>query len=174
MIGYNISYDFSNNFPNKSDDISHVECQPYYVTWCGDGVKDDAYEQCDGTAGTTPGTNTCNNSCQLVTPPPVTPICNPAKTGTQTSPVLPADALCSPGTPTGFASTVVGTTTNYTWSCTGNGTQNCSANYNSDTPTPLVSIKKYAKNLTTGDTQAEPIAVTRGETFNYYYVLENT
>jgi hypothetical protein len=48
MISYKINYDKSNNYPNTADDLSHVECQPYYVTWCGDGVKDSAYEQCDG------------------------------------------------------------------------------------------------------------------------------
>lgn len=51
MISYKINYDKSNNYPNTADDVSHIECQPYYVTWCGDGVKDSAYEQCDGTDG---------------------------------------------------------------------------------------------------------------------------
>lgn len=112
-----------------------------------------------------------------MTPPPVTPLCNPAKTGTQTSPVLPTDTLCSAGTPTGFASTVVGTTTNYTWSCIGNGTQNCSANYTpgAPTPSPDLSIKKYAKYLDNrGDTQTTPIRLQQGEAFSYYYTIENT
>ncbi len=51
MIAYKIKYDKSNNYPDTSDDISHVECQPYYVTWCGDGILDSSYEQCDGTDG---------------------------------------------------------------------------------------------------------------------------
>ena len=43
------------------------------------------------------------------------------------------------------------------------------------TPTPVVSIKKYAKEISTsGDTQTAPIAVARGEAFNYYYQLQNT
>lgn len=68
MIAYKIAYDKSNNYPDASDDISHVECQPYYVTWCGDGVVDPAYEQCDGSAGIS-GNQTCNNSCQIVNNP---------------------------------------------------------------------------------------------------------
>lgn len=35
-IAYKVTYDFSNNYPDASDDSSHVECQPYYITWCGD------------------------------------------------------------------------------------------------------------------------------------------
>jgi hypothetical protein len=47
MIGYRIGYDISNNYPDASDDQYHIECQPYQVTWCGDGVVDAAYESCD-------------------------------------------------------------------------------------------------------------------------------
>jgi hypothetical protein len=36
MIYYEIDYDKSNNFPDASDDISHVECEYYSVSWCGD------------------------------------------------------------------------------------------------------------------------------------------
>ncbi len=40
---------------------------------------------------------------------------------------------------------------------------------------PYVSIKKYAKEISaSGDTQTAPIAVARGEYFNYYYQLQNT
>ncbi len=72
MIAYQVFYDKSNNYPDTSDDISHVECQPYYVTWCGDGVRDSVYEQCDGTDGLGTG-QSCNNSCQIVNNP--TPAC---------------------------------------------------------------------------------------------------
>ena len=52
---------------------------------------------------------------------------------------------------------------------------NCSASYSSSTPTsPVVSIKKYAKDIATGDTQTAPISIARGEVFNYYYQLQNT
>jgi len=40
MIYYKIDYDKSNNYPDSSDDISHVECEYYSVSWCGDGVRD--------------------------------------------------------------------------------------------------------------------------------------
>ncbi len=29
-----------NNTETTADDTRHVECQPYIVTWCGDGTKD--------------------------------------------------------------------------------------------------------------------------------------
>ncbi len=42
------------NTVTTSDDTRHVECQPYIVTWCGDGVTDTQlewaskpYESCD-------------------------------------------------------------------------------------------------------------------------------
>ena len=110
-IGYQIGYDFSNNYPDASDDIKHVECQPYYITWCGDGIVDTNYETCDPAApGQSPST------CDVVTCQPIT-------------------------TP----------------------------------PTPVVSIKKYAKEISAiGDTQTTPIAIARGEVFNYYYQLQNT
>ncbi len=42
-------------------------------------------------------------------------------------------------------------------------------------PAPDISIKKYAKEISaSGDTQTAPIAVARGEYFNYYYQLQNT
>lgn len=47
MIGYRIGYDTSNNYPDATDDSYHVECQPYQVTWCGDGIIDASYESCD-------------------------------------------------------------------------------------------------------------------------------
>lgn len=68
LIGYKIDYDYSNNYPNATDDKSHVECQPYYVTWCGDGVRDPQYEQCDGTDGV-PAGQSCTASCTLTSAP---------------------------------------------------------------------------------------------------------
>lgn len=47
MIGYKIGYDTSGNYPDASDDKYHTECQPYQVTWCGDGIVDSEYEKCD-------------------------------------------------------------------------------------------------------------------------------
>lgn len=43
-----------------------------------------------------------------------------------------------------------------------------------NTPAPSLKIKKYAKSIALGDTQSAPISIGRGETFNYYYTLENT
>lgn len=34
MVKYRTTYDTSNNYPDDSDDITHIENQPYYVTWC--------------------------------------------------------------------------------------------------------------------------------------------
>lgn len=171
MVAYQIGYDYSNNYPDASDDISHVECQPYYVTWCGDGVVDVGYETCDPAdpAKTGWGAGGCDSSCKPVATPPTTPICDPARTGVQTSPLT--QGYCQTGTPSGFVKT--GTNPeNYTWSCNAGGNSvNCSANYS--TPTASLTIKKYAKDLGTGDTQTAPISVATGETFNYYYVLEN-
>lgn len=48
QIAYRIGYDTSNNYPDASDDSYHIECQPYQVSWCGDGVVDSQYgESCD-------------------------------------------------------------------------------------------------------------------------------
>jgi len=35
-IVYEIIYDYSNNYPEASDDITHTECIYYSVSWCGD------------------------------------------------------------------------------------------------------------------------------------------
>lgn len=87
MIAYDINYDRSNNYPDASDDISHKECQPYYVTWCGDGVVDNAYEVCD--AGANNGQiGQCNNTCSGVVPPnPVPGVCSSIVVGPQPLPV---------------------------------------------------------------------------------------
>lgn len=40
---------------------------------------------------------------------------------------------------------------------------------------PNIEIKKYVKNIdNVGDSQSEPVKVAKGESFNYYYVFENT
>lgn len=83
-VKYTTTYDTSNNYPNASDDITHIENQPYYVTWCGDGVKDgpndDAdintpgiqAEECDGSDGV-PAGKVCSSLCKLEDIP--TPAC---------------------------------------------------------------------------------------------------
>lgn len=42
------------------------------------------------------------------------------------------------------------------------------------TPTTNVSIKKYAKSIATGDTESAPISIAQGETFSYFYQIQNT
>lgn len=146
------------------------ECFNIYARWCGDGLLTNG-ESCDPAA---PGQSsaTCSpTTCKPITTPPT---CNTAKTGAQSSPVLSTDALCTVGTVSGFASTTSGNTTNYTWSCNTSTAVQCSANYTPTSTGPSIVIKKYAKNIANGDTQTAPISIAPGETFNYYYVLENT
>ncbi len=166
-IAYQTSYDYSNNYPDASDDIQHVECQPYYITWCGDGVVDPGYETCDPAApGQSPTTCSPTTCTPIVTPP----VCNPAKTGTQPAPVLATDTLCNVGTVSAFVATASGNTTNYTWSCNTNTAVNCSANYTvvpTSTGSFDLSIKKYAKSE---DVFA---SVDNTENYNYTIVVRN-
>lgn len=69
MIAYKIGYDTSGNHPDPSDDLSHIECQPFQVSWCGDGVVDSSHgESCDeGAYNGLPGK--CNVSCNGTNPP---------------------------------------------------------------------------------------------------------
>jgi len=74
-LRYKVSYDNSNNYPNTNDDIEHTECVYYSVTWCGDGVRDSAYEVCDPNDSSHAGWGTggCNNQCEPInTPQPTT------------------------------------------------------------------------------------------------------
>ena len=55
-------------------EITHTECQPYEVTWCGDGQTDsNDGEQCDLGAQNGQTGSACSATCQpvVVTPPPV-------------------------------------------------------------------------------------------------------
>ena len=121
-------------------------------------------------------TNTACTASVTTTPPVTTPpVCNPAKTGVQSTPVSSTDTLCSIGTVSGF--TAIGSNPiNYTWSCNDTTSIACTANYTPPVAsTPSLSIKKYVKTLgAAGDTQSAPISVALGETFNYYYQLQNT
>lgn len=68
-IEYTTSYDYSNNFPNASDDISHKECVYYSVSWCWDWVIEPSYwEICDPGDPNKIwwGPNWCNTSCKPV------------------------------------------------------------------------------------------------------------
>ncbi len=148
-----------------------TSCKPINTAIsCGDGIKNGS-EQCDPADSKKSGWGVggCDSSCKPVVTPPTTPVCDPARTGVQTSPLT--QGYCQTGTPSGFVKT--GTNPeNYTWSCNAGGNSvNCSANYS--TPTASLTIKKYVKDLGTGDTQTAPISVATGETFYYYYVLEN-
>ena len=47
MVAYKYTYDFNNNEKDVSSHKQFVTCQPYYITWLGDGVVDSKYEKCD-------------------------------------------------------------------------------------------------------------------------------
>jgi hypothetical protein len=47
-------------------------------------------------------------ACTASYTPPVVPVCNPAKTGTQASPVLSTDTLCNVGTVSAFIPVTIG------------------------------------------------------------------
>lgn len=68
MLAYVIDYDSSNNYPDASDDIRHVECAYYSITWCGDGVLDSEYEICDPNdpSKTAWGNGGCSNTCEPI------------------------------------------------------------------------------------------------------------
>lgn len=146
----------------------HNECVFYTIAWCGDGVIDtNRGETCDPKA---PGQSEATCNPITCTPREQTPVCNPAKTGTQQSPVLSTDTLCNVGTASGFTATPSGTTINYTWSCNTSTAVNCSANYTPGTPTPGnfdLSIKKYAKSEDVFAT------IANNEEFNYTIVARN-
>lgn len=106
--------------------VSDVECVNIYARWCGDGLRTNG-EACDPADASHVGWGNggCNASCQPVNN--VNPVCEPSRTGTQTSPLT--QGYCSVGTPSNFVAT--GTNPiNYTWTCN-NASQsvNCNANY---------------------------------------------
>ncbi len=76
-IEYTIKYDFSNNYPNATDDESHKECVYYSVSWCGDWVRDTAYETCDPNdlSKSGWGTGGCSATCEPIVAP-ITPKCS--------------------------------------------------------------------------------------------------
>ena len=47
LIGFKLTFDFENNTSNKAGHFTDVACQPYYITWLGDGVVDEKFEICD-------------------------------------------------------------------------------------------------------------------------------
>jgi hypothetical protein len=136
---YVMTWDIANTV-TTADDTQHVECQPYIVTWCGDGVRDTQldwqglpYESCDdGAQNGQPGK--CNATCNGTVPNTPTPgVCGPSNGSTV--PSVPVSGLCNSGTP----SAVTGSGP-WNWSCIGaNGgpTVNCSAN---PTPTPIAGL----------------------------------
>lgn len=68
MVAYELSYDYSNNYPNASDDIVHTECEYYSVSWCGDWVLDAWDEICDpkDTSRTWYGNGWCDAQCKPI------------------------------------------------------------------------------------------------------------
>lgn len=113
---------------------NHKECYVFLGAWCWDWVLDTGYEICDPAdpAKTGWGTGGCSaTACTPIVTPPVA--CIPWTTvWAQTTAITAATAgLCPTGQIVwGFTSAVVGTTTNYTWSCNGSAVGGtCSASY---------------------------------------------
>jgi hypothetical protein len=118
-IAYQIGYDYSNNYPDASDDISHVECQPYYITWCGDGTVDPAYETCDPAAPGQSSTTCSVTTCTPIAPTPVPGVCSSTINGAtypHTTTAYPS-AQCASGTPSVSTFPTPGTTVS--WTCSG-------------------------------------------------------
>ena len=178
MIAYRINYDTSNNYPDASDDKSHVECQPYQVTWCGDGILDTQYESCDpadpNKTGWGPGG--CDASCKPITTQ--TPQCSSTITGTLSAPIsATTPGLCAVGTVSGFTATPgANGTINYQWNCNIDGVGvspaptpvSCTANYR---PQADLTIKKY---IGTNDAQPHaPVTLSTNATFDYVLRVQN-
>lgn len=131
-IRYNVIYDYSNNYPNTSDDTSHYECKYYQVTWCWDWVLDSAdWETCDPADPSRSGWWAW--WCSAVTCTPlVWWLCVPWPTvWAQGSPLTAASAWLCPAwvVVSNFASVSVWATTNYTWDCWWVSWWACSASY---------------------------------------------
>ena len=47
IVAYKTSYDKLNNTAMVAKHSIDISCQPYYVTWLGDGIVDERYEKCD-------------------------------------------------------------------------------------------------------------------------------
>ncbi|MBW7955014.1 hypothetical protein H3C61_04350 [Candidatus Gracilibacteria bacterium] len=148
-ISYTVYYDYSNNYPNASDDISHKECIYYSVSWCGDGVLDNnldysgrPYEVCDSNdpnkTGWGPGG--CSNTCQPIITP--APICNnlTISPNSGNSP-LTSSFNCNATNATSYRidimnslgniiNTINNSTGTYTFSSTGSYSARCSINGN--------------------------------------------
>lgn len=177
MVKYRI---YTENAEQTSTVTTHVECQPYEISWCGDGILDTGYgEICDPAA---PGQSA--TTCDPVTCKPKTdaPKCSSSLSGTLTTPITAGQCDVGVPVPGSFKDVVdVNGVHQYTWVCAKGGVDfspgtvdSCSANYKPTTPVDLI-IKKYVKTIsTTGDSETAPVQVALGETFNYYYQFENT
>jgi len=47
VIKYKVDYDYSDTPKDRSDDKTVVDCKYYSVSWCGDGIVDKKYEECE-------------------------------------------------------------------------------------------------------------------------------
>ena len=185
MIAYEIIYDYSNNYPDSSDDITHTECKYYSVTWCWDGVRDAWDEVCDYNDPNHVGwwNGWCDQSCQPIN---VTP---------------PATCDGITATPNSWTATVNSTITcsatnansyqircgngqvinSKTWTCTytlwGNYTASCTINWNITSnqcktqisvtaPTPLIEVEKYSGNNSDLDWNRSHIPSDDSQTIN--------
>ena len=145
VLRYTINFDAQNGVWGWwTGPYTHVECQPYEITWCGDGqsneyyidtkgtpnIDDDVkvmYETCDdGAQNGQPGK--CNITCKDTVPnnpPPTNWVCGPTS-GTNVS-STPTTGLCSVWVPS-----IVSGSGPWSWSCGGtNGwvsSPTCTAN----------------------------------------------
>ncbi len=112
-------------------------------------------------------------SCTASYTPPVVPVCNPAKTGTQASPVSSTDTLCNVGTVSAFVPVTVGNKTTYTWSCNASSAVNCSADYTVVPPPPAaLALKKYVSGQDAQD-NATAVTVASPSAYNYTIIVTN-
>lgn len=133
----NIRYTIFTENANGGEAIAHTECQPYEISWCGDGVVDTQFgEPCDPAAEPWRSNGLCRvngQNCELQT----TNACVPGPTtGSLTEPINSSTpGLCPAGQSVEFFTEGLnGSTAEYTWACNGSEVGvACSAFYTPNT-----------------------------------------
>ena len=109
-----------------------------------------------------------------VNPPLPAPVCSPTIRGSVDFPLSSVTpSLCSIGSVATFGATVVGSTTNYAWSCNNAGqAAACTANY---TPPPVpadLALKKYVNTVDAQD-NASAVNIQSGTSYVYTVTVQN-